>query len=79
MPSWRPVQLDRPAEQAVTGIVDDIFDIRARGGDCRGRSCRRNRASEITGDQQRLGPACGGDLAASAVRRSARRAVSARR
>jgi hypothetical protein len=27
------IQFGRLAEQAITGIVDDIFDVRARGGD----------------------------------------------
>ena len=73
------VQLDGVAEQAEAGIVDDVLDLDAVGGQRRGDLVAGIGLFEIAGNDDRRRAARATISLASAVRRSARRATSATR
>ena len=57
------IELDRVAEQAEAGIVDDVFDLDAFGGQRRGDLVAGIGLFEIAGNHDRRGAAGGGDFA----------------
>ena len=68
------VPLDRMAEHAEAGIVDDIFDLDAFGGKRGGNLVAGIGLFEIAGDDDRRAPPPGGDFA-----RQRREAIGAAR
>ena len=75
----RAIELDRMTEQAKACIVDDVFDVHARGGQGRGNLIAGIGLFEIARDHDRRGSAAAAISSASSASRSARRATSARR